>query len=107
MNTKMLLAAAFIATLTGSALAGQALLSPRAYDAQIKVAAPADTTVTTIEYVGAVTSVSPRVEAARIKVVKGVSQEQNAALDCLLTMKGSPKAVTACSQSTTMPGCQK
>lgn len=108
MNAKMFSLAIAIATLSGTTFATDALLSPRAQGNQIKVvtaSAPGDRI--TVAYVDAAQAVSPRVQAAQIRVVKGVITDRNPALECLRNMQGSPKAVTACSQSVTMPGCAK
>ncbi len=106
MNTKIILLAAAIATAASTTFATDALLSPRAQGNQIKVVSSAtETPSITITYVDSVTSVSPRVQAAQLKVVKGLSDDRNPALECIRNMPGSPKAVTACSQSVTMPGC--
>jgi hypothetical protein len=108
MNTKILLLGALITTLAGSALATDALLSPRAYDNQIiVVAADPSVTTTTITYATTRSAASPRAQAAQIKVVKGEVTDRNPALECIRNMNGTPKAVTACSQSVTMPGCAK
>lgn len=106
MNIKSLLLGTIIATLAGSTFATDALLSPRAQGNQIKVVPVGDAPTVTVSYVDAVTPLIPRLQANQAKVVKGVVTDHNAALNCLLTMNGTPKAVTACSQSTTMPGCK-
>jgi hypothetical protein len=108
MNTKALLLGTVIAAFAGSTFATDALLTPRAKGNQIKVVAPdAESTAIPMNYVASNPTASPRVNAAQIKVVKGVSADKNPALECVQNMQGTPKAVTACSQSVTMPGCQK
>jgi len=108
MNAKLLVLGTAMITLTGTLFASDALLSPRAQGNQIKVVAAAtQTPAVTVAYVSTVTPASARVQAAQIKVVKGVFTDSNPALECRRTMLGTPKAVTACSQSVTMPGCQK
>jgi len=108
MNTKILLLGAIICTFGVATFASDALLSPRAQGNQIKVVAAApETTAIPVAYVASATTLSPRVQAAQIKVVKGVLADRNPALECRNNMMGTPKAVTACSQSLTMPGCMK
>ena len=108
MNTKMLLLGAVVATFTATTFASDALLTPRAKDNQIKVvAAVPETAAITVAYVKSATPVSARVQAAQIKVVKGILCDKNPVLECRNNMKGTPRAVTACSQSVTMPGCAK
>jgi hypothetical protein len=107
MNIKILVLGAVLTTLAGSTFAAGALLSPRAQGNQIKVAATSDASaVTTLAYVDSVTPLSPRLAAAQTKVVKGLDNDRNPKLECLRTMNGTPKAVGACIQSTTMPGCR-
>jgi hypothetical protein len=107
MNAKILVLGAVITTLAGSTFAADALLSPRARGNQIKVvAATGASAVTTVAYVDSVTPLSPRLQAAQPKIVKGLNHDRNPALECLRTMNGTPKAVGACLQSTTMPGCR-
>jgi len=104
---KKILLATALAALAGSTFASDALLSPRAQGNQIKVisGAPEGPTLT-ITYVDTVASASTRVQAAQSKVVKGMAPaDRNPALECIRNMNGTPKAVTACSQSVTMPGC--
>ncbi len=109
MKAKLLLLGSVITTLAVTTFASDAYLSPRAQGNQIKVVASASQfPVVTVAYVNSTTAtVSPRMQAAQIKVVKGVLVERNPALECRRTMLGSPKAVAACSQSITMPGCMK
>jgi hypothetical protein len=108
MNTKALLLGTIIAAFAISTFATDALLTPRAKGNQIKVIASApEGTAIPMNYVASTPTASPRVNAAQIKVVKGVLADQNPALECLQNMQGTPRAVTACSQSVTMPGCQK
>ena len=107
MNAKMLLLGTVIATLAGTTIAGNALLSPRAEGNQIKVVASTPGPVITVAYVTSAQTISPRVQAAQIKVVQDILTDRNPALECRNTMPGTPRAVTACSQSVTMPGCAK
>jgi len=109
MNTKALLLGSIVAVLaTAAAFAGNGLLSPRAQGNQIKVvSAQAPTAGITINYVDSLTPVSARAQAAQIKVVKGIVTDCNPALECIQNMQGTPRVVTACSQSVTMPGCKK
>ena len=106
MNTKMLLLGTVVLALAGTTFATDALLTPRAQGNQIKVVVSTPTSAVAVDYVKA-TPVAPRYQADQIKVVKGIASDRNAALECLQNMKGSPKAVIACSQSATMPGCMK
>jgi hypothetical protein len=107
MNTKMLLLGTIITTLASASFASDALLSPRAQGNQIKVAASVQTPAVTVIHVGSTATMAPRLQAAQIRVVKGIVNDRNPALECRRTMLGSPKAVIACSQSITMPGCMK
>jgi len=108
MKTKLLLLGTIVATLAGTTFASDALLSPRAKDNQIKVvAASVPTASVAVDYVDSATPISPRLQEARIKVVKGIIVDRNPALECRANMLGTPRAVTACSQSVTMPGCTK
>lgn len=103
----MLFLSVVVASLTVTTFASDALLSPRARGNQIRVVAPAPGSGITITYVKSLTPVSPRVQAAQLKVLKGLIVSTNPALECRNNMKGSPRAVTACSQSVTMPSCAK
>ena len=108
MNAKMLLLGAVIATFTAATFASDAQLTPRAKGNQIKVATAApETDAITMAYVESAKPFSPRVQAAQIKVIQGILSDRNPALECQRTMQGTPRAVTACSQSVTMPGCAK
>jgi hypothetical protein len=107
MNAKFLVLGAILGSLAGTSFANDSYLSPRAQGNQIKVvAAVTDNSAIRVTYVSPAT-VAPRARAGQLKVVKGVISDRNPALECIRTMSGSPKAVTACSQSVTMPGCMK
>lgn len=104
MNSKILVLGAVISTLAGSMFATEAVLSPRAQGNQIKVVAAAPEAATVAS---PATLLTPRAAGSEIKVVKGFATDRNPALDCIGSMNGTPKAVGACSQSVTMPGCAK
>jgi hypothetical protein len=48
---------------------------------------------------------TPRGQDNQIKVIQGVTTEQNPALACSKTMTASPKAVAECASHANMPGC--
>jgi hypothetical protein len=106
MNAKMLLLGTIVITLAGTTFATDALLTPRAQGNQIKVVVSTPTSAVAVDYVRS-TPVAPRYQADQIKVVKGIMSDRNPALECRQNMMGTPRAVTACSQSVTMPGCMK
>ncbi|HTY87028.1 MAG TPA: hypothetical protein VMB80_06155 [Candidatus Acidoferrum sp.] len=105
MKAQILLAtlgAAVLTTITFSANAGEALLTPRAAGNQIKNV-PAEAmgaTVFTAQLV------APRALGNQTKNVAGTSIETTPATACVKRMTGSPKAIQACSDHpATMPGC--
>jgi hypothetical protein len=109
MNAKVLLLGAVVAAFSFTSFAADALLTPRAAGNQPRAAgSPAVTPVIAVGYVDSTPALLlPRAEGNQIKIVKGVASDRNPALECRSNMNGSPKAVAACSQSVTMPGCQK
>jgi len=48
---------------------------------------------------------SPRAQGNQIKVVSGMANDQNPALECRNNMVASPRAVAECGSHTTMPCC--
>jgi sensor histidine kinase regulating citrate/malate metabolism len=107
MNTKVLILGTVVAVFSFSALAGTGAALLKA-SATSNINSQADTTVTTIAYVASTaTPISPRAQANQVKIVKGVANDKNPALECRNAMVASPRAVAACAQSVTMPGCMK
>lgn len=107
MKFKVLLLGSVVAAFSFSALAGTGA-------ALLKASAPsninnqADATVPTIAYVASsATPISPRAQANQAKIVQGVANDRNPSLECRSNMTASPRAVAACAQSVTMPGCMK
>jgi len=109
MNNKILLLGAVVTSFTFTTFATDSLLVPRVAGNQPRIISSSATTpAVTIAYVGAAAApVSPRAQANQIKVVQGVASDRNPALECRNNMAASPRAVAACAQSVTMPGCMK
>ena len=107
MKLKVLLLGAVVAAFSFSAFAGTGAALLKA-SATGKTSHAAETPAITIAYVNASpVPLSPRAQANQIKVVQGVASDRNPALECRNTMVASPRAVAACAQSVTMPGCMK
>jgi len=51
-------------------------------------------------------AISPRAADNQIVTVAGRSSDVNSAVACAKIMNGTPKAIQACVEHTTMPGCQ-
>jgi hypothetical protein len=80
--------------MTINASAGEALLSPRAKDLQIKTVAGMDTSANAVTQNRNVIA-SPRTIDNQIKTVKGLSNDANT-LACSRQMVASPKAIGEC-----------
>jgi hypothetical protein len=103
-NLLITLGAAAFAAITINATAGNALLSPRAAANQIKqVSGTANDANTVVVNTAAI---SPRAADNQIVTVAGRSSDVNSAVACAKIMNGTPKAIQACVEHTTMPGCQ-
>jgi hypothetical protein len=107
MNSKILLLGAVVTAFAATTFASNALLSPRAQDNQPKTAATAPAAVITVAYLDAATPLSPRLRTVQTRVVKGMVETRTPVQECAQHMQGTPRAITACSQSVTMPGCMK
>ena len=104
-TTKVLLLSAVIAAFSLSAFAGTGAQLLKASTAS-GVTTPAESTVTTMAYVNSNSArLTPRGQDNQIKVIQGVTTEQNPALACSKTMTASPKAVAECASHANMPGC--
>jgi hypothetical protein len=102
-NLLLTLGATILAAITINATASDTLLSPRAAGNQIKHASG---TANSVNAVAANTAtVSPRAAGNQIAKVAGTSNEVNPAIACAANMNGSPRAIQACVEHTTMPGC--
>lgn len=109
MNAKVLLLGV-AASLSFTALAADTLLTPRAASNQprlINSAAPTPAATTADVTPAATGRLSPRGQSNQTRFVPGVARDRNPALECRNTMVASPRAVAACAQSVTMPGCLK
>jgi hypothetical protein len=104
MKTKILLLGTVITAFTMSAMATDALLTPRATDNQPKIAAGVASDPDLLA-ASRSTLLTPRAFGNQIKVVKGVASDSNPALACAKNMTSSPKAISECVSHTTMPGC--
>lgn len=100
-NLLITLGAAAFAAVTINATASDALLSPRATGSQINQVAGTANAVTPT----ATATISPRAAGNQIAIVAGQSNEVNPAIACAANMNGSPRAIQACVEHTTMPGC--
>ena len=106
MTTKVLLLGVAVAAFSFTSFAGSgAATLLRLPDTSQPSAANA--TVTTIIYVGSTAPISPRAQANQTKIIKGMANDSNPALDCRRNMVGNPKAVAECASHATMPGCVK
>ncbi len=106
MKTRSLLLSIGVATLTAitiNASAYDIALSPRAAANQIKTV-PGTTVAQAAPATGI--ALSPRAAANQTQKVATVANDVNPALACRNAMTGSPKAVQACSDNPTMPGCK-
>lgn len=109
MKTKVLLLGAVCAAFTFSSFAGDAFLSPRAKDNQIKVVRNSPNTQTAVVASTATASsklLSPRVADNQLKTVRGAVNDWNPYLQCRKTMTGSPKAIQTCCNSAAMRACK-
>ena len=88
------LASLALAVVTLNVFAGEALLSPRAKDNQIKTVAGSDNSPNTVTQNRNAT-VAPRTLDNQIKTVAGTGNDA-AAMDCSRKMAGSPKAIGEC-----------
>lgn len=106
MKTRILLLGAMVTVFTLSTFAGEAFLSPRAKDNQIKIVKSTAKTAAT-ELASTATTptklMSPRAADNQLKQVKGVVNERNPYLECQRNMTGSPKAVQLCIEGGAMP----
>jgi hypothetical protein len=102
-NLLITLGAAAFAAITINATASDALLSPRAAGNQIQHVSGTANDMNLVNTTGI--TVSPRVTGNQIATVAGQSSEVNPAIACAKTMNGSPRAIQACVEHTTMPGC--
>ncbi len=93
------LASLALALVTLNVFAGEALLSPRAKDNQIKTVAGSDTSPNTVTQNRNVTA-SPRTIDNQIKTVAGTDTSPDT-LTCTRKMLASPKAIGEC---TSHPG---
>jgi hypothetical protein len=100
----LLLGAAAFAAITINASASDAYLSPRAAGNQIQHVSGTANDVN-LESANTAT-VSPRAAGNQIKTVASTSNDVNPAVACAASMNGSPRAIQACVEHTTMPGCQ-
>lgn len=108
MKTKILLLGTIITAFTMSAMATDALLTPRMKDNQPRVATSSVSTQGgTVSYITSDSAVllSPRAKDNQSKIVAGVANDSNPALACAKNMNGTPKAISECASHTTMPGC--
>src|ERR1039457_5231320 len=106
MKTRKLLitlGAAAFAAITINATASDTLLSPRAIGSQIQHVSGTANDVNLVNTTG--TTVAPRAAGNQIAKVAGTSTEVNPAIACAANMNGSPRAIQACVEHTTMPGC--
>ena len=93
-----------LTAMTINATAGDALLSPRAAQTQIK---SGDVNGNDVNLVQAATStVSPRATSNQIKTVTGTDSSANPALACAKAMNGAPRQIQACVEHATMPNCR-
>lgn len=104
MKTKVLVLGAVFTALTMSAMATDALLTPRQMDNQPKYATSSANDPDLLA-ASRSTLLTPRAFGNQIKVVKGVANDSNPALACARTMSGTPKMISECASHTTMPGC--
>jgi hypothetical protein len=102
-NILITLGAATFAAITINASASDTLLSPRAAGNQIQHLPGTAKDVSLVNPTG--TTVSPRAAGNQIATVAGTSNDVNPVLACAKNMNGSPKAIQACVEHTTMPGC--
>lgn len=95
---------AAMATVTFSASASDALLSPRAAGNQIKQVSGL---VNDSTFAGTTAiAVAPRVAGNQIAKVSGTNSEVTPAAACARNMSGSPKTLQACTEHPgAMPGC--
>ncbi len=100
----LLIGAAAFAAITINVTASNALLSPRAAGNQIKQVSGTASDVNTV--VVNTAAISPHAAGNQIATVAGTSSDVNSAVACAKIMNGSPKAIQACVEHTTMPGCQ-
>lgn len=102
MKTKVLLLGAACAAFAFNTFAGDAFLSPRAKDNQIKVVRNSTETQAAVVASTASTSpilLSPRAANNQLKTVSGTVNERNPYLEFGKNMTGSPKAVQASSEN--------
>ena len=102
-NLLITLGAAAFAAITINATASDALLSPRAAGSQIQHVSGTATDVNFVNTTG--TTISPRAAGNQIATVAGQSNEVNPAIACAKNMNGTQRAIHACVEHTTMPGC--
>jgi len=102
-NLLLSIGVAALAAITFNASAGNTLLSPRDAGNQSGYVSGTANDVNTVAANTA--TISPRAAGNQITTSAGANNELNPALACAKNMKNSPKAVQACVQHTTMPGC--
>ena len=110
MKTKILLLGTAVLT-AGilNSVAGDAFLSPRAKENQVKVvSSSSQVQSSTATYVTATAPAlsSPRAAANQLKQVSGIVNEVNPYLACQKMMTGSPKEVQKCADNPAMPACK-
>ncbi|HEX5400261.1 MAG TPA: hypothetical protein VFY06_14540 [Verrucomicrobiae bacterium] len=92
-----------LTAITFNVAASDTLLSPRAAGNQIQSAAGMANGVA-LAAAGTAT-LAPRTAGNQIKTVAGTANDVNPAAVCAWNMPGTPKAVQACVEHATMPGC--
>ena len=105
MKTRSLLTigAVALAAITLKVAAGDAQFSPRTAGNRIKTVSG---TANDLNLAAAQTAaISPRAAGNQIKTVAGTASDVNPATTCARNMLGTPKAVQACVEHSTMPGC--
>jgi hypothetical protein len=106
MKTRNILIALSVAVFaTINVMAGDAFLSPRATEQQIKTA-PGISADPNLAASG-VTSTSPRLLDNQVKTVAGVDSTVSPAMNCTRYMGGTPKQISACADhpGAPMPCC--
>ena len=107
MKTKNLiitLGAVAFAAITININASDALLSPRATGNQITKVSSVNTDPNLLAASQGIL-LAPRVAGNQITKFAGTYNEVNPATACAKSMNGTPKAIQACVEHTTMPGC--
>ncbi len=107
MKTNIIILGAVVTAFAFTSFAAEPLLTPRAKGNQIKIVnSSVPTSTVAVAYVApSAALLTPRAKDNQSAKVVGTNNDINPALVCARTMVGSPKAITACTSHTTMPGC--